>query len=341
MGRAVISSSTVVTTRLGKCVRGGYENSALRYRSVFFGTPPFAVPALKALAEVTSVAAVVSQPDRPSGRGMKLKPSAVKLTALELGLPVHQPEKVRTGALQKWLEELEVDVALVVAYGRILPLGVLNAPRLGCVNLHASHLPRWRGAAPIQWAILKGDTSTGISLMQMDVGMDTGPVFLSQKMAINSAQTGGELTEALSHLAASMVVKHLPSLLDGKLLARPQDNSHCTEAPPVRACHFLIDWHKSAVEIANQVRAFAPAPGAVTYLNGARLKILQAQPMPDKNAPVGLLSLNDSRVEIGCGQGSLSILVAQAAGRKAQPIRDLLNGRVLREGQQLTSEPAQ
>ena len=191
-------------------------------RAVFFGTPAIAVPALRALAEVAEIVAVVCQPDRPAGRGLTLQPPAVKAAALELGIEVHQPVKVKTGNLDEWLRERTPDVALVMAYGRILPPAVLGAPRRGCMNLHASLLPRWRGAAPINWAIANGDTESGVCLMQMDEGLDTGPVFARLSVPIGPQETAGELAEQLAATAAQLVRESLALAVDGALVALPQ-----------------------------------------------------------------------------------------------------------------------
>src|SRR5689334_20250065 len=191
-------------------------------RAVFFGTPELAVPSLRALSEVSEVVGVVCQPDRPAGRGLELRQPAVKRVALELGLTVYQPEKVRTGELANWLLERDLDVALVLAYGRILPKPVLEAPRRGCVNLHASLLPRYRGAAPIQWAIVRGEQQTGISLMQMDEGLDSGPVYSRHEIGIGPDETGAELAARLSELAAQVVRADLARVVKGELRAEAQ-----------------------------------------------------------------------------------------------------------------------
>jgi methionyl-tRNA formyltransferase len=291
-------------------------NAAVTIRSVFFGTPAFAVPALEALHRVTQVVGVVSQPDRRAGRGMQLTAPAVKQTALALGLPVIQPEKVRTGELERWLRERAADVALVAAYGRILPIGVLSAPRRGCLNLHASILPDYRGAAPIQWALLDGRTETGISLMQMDEGMDTGPVFATRRLAIPPRMNGGDLGEELARLAAAMVGEELLAAVEGSLHASPQDSARATLAPPLTREQFWIDWTRSSTELLNQVRAFAPAPGAVTRSGQKRLKVLEAQlgSTTCSEAPGTILVGARGGLEVACGSGALELLCAQLEG---------------------------
>src|SRR5450432_2108021 len=199
---------TRTRSRRPSCAAGRHAHSSgirTSVRAVFFGTPAIAVPALRALAEVAEIVGVVCQPDRPAGRGLKLQPPAVKTAALELGYAVHQPVKVKTGNLDQWLSDRAPDVALVLAYGRILPSAVLSAPRRGCMNLHASLLPRWRGAAPINWSIMHGDHETGVCLMQMDEGLDTGPVYARRAIAIGDQETAGELAERLAATSAQLV----------------------------------------------------------------------------------------------------------------------------------------
>jgi methionyl-tRNA formyltransferase len=312
-------------------------NSLVTLRSVFFGTPEFAVPALSALHEHTRVVGVVCQPDRRSGRGMRLAAPPVKEAAHARGLDVYQPLRVRDGALASWLENLHVDFALVAAYGRILPPAVLAAPAHGCLNLHASILPAYRGAAPIQWAIANGDPETGISLMQMDAGMDTGAVFAVRRLPIPDGMNGGELTRVLSELAASMVQDELLAAVAGRLGAVPQDPGLATYAPPIVKEHLAIDWTQSSERIVNQVRAFAPAPGAFTFASGRRLKILEARrgPSDAAGAPGTLLGTRQEAALIACGAGSVEVWRAGAEGKHPQSGRDLVNGRLLGQGQQL------
>lgn len=310
---------------------------AVAIRSVFFGTPAFAVPALEALHRATQVVGVVSQPDRRAGRGMQLTAPAVKQTALALGLPVIQPEKVRTGELERWLREQRADVALVAAYGRILPGGVLTAPRCGCLNLHASILPDYRGAAPIQWALLDGKAETGISLMRMDAGMDTGPVYATRRLTIPPRMNGGELADELARLAAAMVEEEFLAAVAGTLHAVPQDSTRATQAPPLERDQFWIDWTRSAPALVNQVRAFAPAPGAVTRIGQKRLKVLDAQlGTSGRSEPPGtLLAGAQGGLEVACGSGTMELLRAQLEGGRAQSASDLQRGRVLQPGQRL------
>jgi len=279
-------------------------------RAVFFGTPPIAVPSLLALTRVAEVVGVVTQPDRPAGRGLQLHEPAVKVKARELGIPVNQPKKVRTGELSAWLRELAPDVGLVIAYGRILPADVLSAPRLGCLNLHASLLPRYRGAAPIQWSIIEGEKETGISLMQMDEGLDTGPVYSRHVLTLAGDETTGSLTERLADLAAQVVESDLSRVVRGELVAVAQDAGLATHAPPIEREHTLVDWKRSARVIAQQVRGLSPRPGAVTSLGGKQLRLTQAVP----------------------GLAPFELLSAQVEGKRELPARDLVNGRVLVAG---------
>jgi methionyl-tRNA formyltransferase len=304
-------------------------------RAVFFGTPSIAVPALRALTQVAEVAAVVCQPDRPSGRGLKLAAPAIKEAALELGLSVHQPTKVRTGELAAWLRDKHADVALVMAYGRILPADVLGAPRRGAMNLHASLLPRYRGAAPINWAIVNGETQSGISLMQMDEGLDTGPVYSRHALDLTETETAGTLADRIATLAAHVVRADLAAAVDGKLTAEPQDESQASHAPLIERQHLQVDFNRSALEISRLVRGMAPRPGAFTMLDGKVLRLHEARPaagpMPPGAAP-GTISILGKRALIATGQGCLELVNAQLEGKKPLMAVDLINGRVLTEG---------
>lgn len=304
---------------------------------MFFGTPEIAVPALRALVSVTEVVGVICQPDRPAGRGLKLHPPPVKEAALELGLDVFQPTKVKDGSLLQWLTERRVDVAVVLAYGRILPPAILQCPRFGCVNLHASLLPKYRGAAPINWALFNGETRTGMSLMQMDEGLDTGPVFERREIEIESGWDSGQLGRALGQLAARMIQEDLPRVFAGQQPA-PQDPALATHAPPFGSEQLVIDWSRDAVAIHNQVRAFGPRPGAHSWLAGKRLRILETEPLanyPD-GAQVGQVVVAEGgEAVVQTGRGGLRLLRAQLEGKKELGARDLVNGRVLRVGQTL------
>jgi methionyl-tRNA formyltransferase len=278
---------------------------------------------------------------------MKLREPPVKEAANALGVRVYQPIRVRDGELEAWLRELDVDVAVVAAYGRILPPGVLSAPKLGCVNLHASILPAYRGAAPIQWALMHGESETGISLMQMNEGLDTGAVYAVRRLPITPDMDAGRLTDELAALAADVVRNELMSTLGGRLVALPQDERLATYAPPIAREHQAIDWSRASHEIVNQVRALAPAPGAFTLAGERRLKILElgVGSISNPGNPGLVMEHASGAVEVACGVSSVELRRAQAEGRTAQTGRDLLNGRFIQAGQRLGhahgSTPAQ
>ena len=302
-------------------------------RSVFFGTPEIAVAALRALADTSELIGVVCQPDRPKGRGLEVQEPPIKRAARELGVPVHQPLKVKTGSLDQWLLERAIDVAVVFAYGRILPEPVLMAPRRGCMNLHASLLPKYRGAAPIEWAIAGGETETGISLMQMDAGLDTGPVFAKRALPIGERETAGELAARLSELAAVVVREDLPRAVSGELRALPQDDALATLAPLIQREHGRLDWSAPALRIDRLIRAMTPRPGAHTLLRGKQLKVIQALPVAaSADAAPGTVLVSKGEVTVAAGEGAIAVLRAQLEGRKALDAVDLINGRVLKTG---------
>lgn len=260
----------------------------------------------------------------------------VKRVALELGLSVFQPERVKDGTLEQWLKERAVDVAVVLAYGRILPPGVLAAPRHGCLNLHASLLPKYRGAAPINWAIVNGERETGISLMQMDEGLDTGPVYVRRTLPIGPEETAGELAARMAELASTVVLEDVPRVLRGELVAEPQDESLASYAPPITREHLELHFENPAQRIADRVRGMAPRPGAFTTLRGKKLKVLSARAVErEAKGPPGSVEVDGTRVFVTTGEGVLEILSAQLEGRTVQPARDLVNGRVFRDGDRL------
>jgi methionyl-tRNA formyltransferase len=305
-------------------------------KTVFFGTPPIAIPALETLSQISELVGVVCQPDRPAGRGLQQQEPAVKRWALERGLDPFQPTKVRDGQLAQWLAALSPDVAVVLAYGRILPQDVLDAPKRGCMNLHASLLPRHRGAAPIQWSILSGDSCTGISLMQMDIGLDSGPVYSQRSIPIRSDETTGSLTERLAQLAADVLRDDLARAVSGELTAMPQDASSITLAPPIRHADQLLDFTGAATALDCRIRALAPKPGAVCLLRNRRLKILAScvanEPTP---GPPGSVSVTKGRIFVATAQGSLELLRLQLEGKAVQSARDIVNGRGIADGDRL------
>jgi methionyl-tRNA formyltransferase len=304
-----------------------------RVRAIFFGTPAIAVPSLHALADVAEIVGVVSQPDRPSGRGLETHPTPIKAAALALGAEVHQPLKVRTGELSAWMRERRADVALVLAYGRILPRDVLDAPRAGCLNLHASLLPKLRGAAPINWAIVRGEAETGISLMRMDEGLDTGPVFSTEKLAIDARETGGTLAEKLANLAAEVVRRDLTRAVSGEIEPTPQDALLATHAPPITRDDCRVDWTKSAADVDRLVRGMAPRPGTFTSVRDKQLSLVEVRPFdePVDGAP-GTVRLVHKAVRVATGRGSVEIVRAKLEGKREQGGADLVNGRVLVDG---------
>ncbi|HHH29016.1 MAG TPA: methionyl-tRNA formyltransferase [Polyangiaceae bacterium] len=307
-------------------------------RAIFFGTPAIAVPSLRALADVAEVTAVVCQPDRPAGRGMKLRPPPVKEAALELGLPVHQPTKVRNQAFADWVTAQQTDVALVIAYGRILSQRVLDGPRRGCMNLHASILPRYRGAAPINWAIVHGETETGIALMQMDAGMDTGPVFTTRTLPIGPDETAGELAERLGQLAAVVVREDLPAAVNGTLRATPQDHDAATMAPMMSKEDGRIDWSQPAKRVHDHARGMTPWPGAHTTLDGKRFKVLATRRLDTTSeaTPGTVVDIATSGEQphavVSCGEGCVALLRGQLAGKKALDAGQLAAGRTIAVG---------
>lgn len=307
-------------------------------RAIFFGTPEIAVPSLEALVEVAEVVGVVCQPDRPAGRGLELKAPPVKRRALELGLAVVQPEKVRTPDFAAWVREREADVGLVIAYGRILPRAVLDGPKRGCLNLHASILPRYRGAAPITWAIVRGERETGISLMQMDEGMDTGPVYTIRRTPIGPDETADELAARLGALAAEVVREDLPRAARGELEAAAQDHAAATTAPILDKRDGKIPWEKPAREVHDHVRGMTSWPGAFTTLEGKTLKVLSTRVIAEDGvsaAPGTVVAADRHLVRIACGAGEIAILRAQMEGRKALGAAELVAGRTLRADQTL------
>jgi methionyl-tRNA formyltransferase len=310
-------------------------------RTIFFGSPEFAVPCLEALHEISEVAAVVCQPDKPAGRGLSLRAPAVKLRALELGLDVLQPTKVRSSELAETLRDLGADVGVVVAYGRILPRAVLEAPRLGCVNVHASLLPRWRGAAPIQWAIVHGDAETGVTLMQMDEGMDTGPMLASESTPIEPHEDAGALSGRLSSMGAELLQRELPRYVTGDLVAKPQDDAAATMAPLLRKEHGRIDWAKPAQAVHDQIRGMSPWPGAHTTLGSRPIKVHRASPSTldsDGALPGEVTALDAEGIWVACFEGTLRIHELQESGRRRVDARAFVSGRGVAVGDRFSSK---
>lgn len=303
---------------------------------VFAGTPDFAVPPLeRLLGGGWQVIAVYTQPDRPAGRGRQLRPSPVKARALEAGLPVFQPVTLRDPDAQTELAALKPDLMVVVAYGLILPKAVLEMPRLGCVNIHASLLPRWRGAAPIQRALLAGDRETGITLMQMDVGLDTGPMLASRSCPISAADTGGSLHDRLAGMGAELLVETLPRLAAGTVVPQPQDEAAVTYAEKLSKAEAALDWQRGAAALDRQVRAFNPWPVAETRLNGEVIRVWEACPLAGaaQAAPGQIVGISREGIDVATADGLLRLRRLQAPGGKPLAVRDFLNGRPLAPGE--------
>ncbi|HDS1631914.1 MULTISPECIES: methionyl-tRNA formyltransferase [Stenotrophomonas] len=299
-------------------------------RIVFAGTPEFAVSSLRAAARHHEVVAVYTQPDRPAGRGRGLAPSPVKLEAVARGIPVYQPESLKDEAAQQQLRDLQPDLMVVVAYGLILPKAVLAIPTHGCWNVHASLLPRWRGAAPIQRAIQAGDAKTGVCLMQMEAGLDTGPVLLHQELPIAATDTGGQLHDKLAELGAQVLSDGLGLLRAGiKPIARPQPEQGVTYAHKLDKAEARLDWALDAEALARTVRAFNPWPIAEATLAGERVRIHGAVALDEAHgqAPGTVLAASRDGIDIACGQGALRLRVLQREGGKAITAADYLNAR--------------
>ncbi|HEX3276821.1 MAG TPA: methionyl-tRNA formyltransferase [Gemmatimonadales bacterium] len=302
-------------------------------RIVFFGTPAFAVPSLRALLrEQYQVVGVVTQPDRPQGRSRsRLVAPPVKLGAQAADLTVLQPVRPLGDVFLAGLRRLEPELGVVVAYGHILRPEVLRLPRLGMINVHASLLPRWRGAAPVQHAILAGDTETGVSIMQMDQGLDSGPVLHRAATPIGPDETAGALATRLAELGAASLIEALSRLTAGSARAEPQDAAAMTLAPKIDREQARLDWARPAVAVARQVRAFDPAPGAWTSHDGAPLKLFGAVPIERRGAP-GCVLAADDRLVVGCGEGAVSLSEVQPAGRNRLPVADWVRGRSVAVG---------
>ena len=295
---------------------------------IFCGTPAFAVPTLeKLVAAGFCVHLVVTQPDRPKGRGLELVASPVKQSALRLNLLIAQPERIKTNdEFRSQLAALKPDAIIVVGYGRIIPHWMLDLPPLGNINLHASLLPKYRGAAPIQWAIAQGETVTGVTTMRIDAGLDTGDILLQQELPIAQDDTAETLAPRLASIGADLMTETLRGLQAGSIRPRPQDNSQSTLAPILKKEDGLVDFSRPAAEIFNRMRGFQPWPGAYTKFRGKNLQILKAQPRADA-LPAGELHLDTNRLFVGTGHNSsLEVLDLQLEGKKRTTARDFIHG---------------
>ena len=296
-------------------------------RVAFAGTPGFAASALQAIiAAGYEVPLVLSQPDRPAGRGMKLVASPVKQAALAAGIAVDQPAKLRSEAQRAALAACTPDVLVVAAYGLLLPREVLLLPRLGCINIHASLLPRWRGAAPIHRAIEAGDEETGITIMQMDEGLDTGPMLLRRSLPISPEDTTGSLHDRLAALGAGMIVDALDALEGGGLVVQPQPQEGVTYAAKISKAEAAIDWRRPALEIERAVRAFDPFPGAVTSMRGIPVKVWRAVVQQAAGAPGTISSVDVDGIVVACGQHALRLTMLQRPGSRRLAVREFLRG---------------
>ena len=297
-------------------------------RLIFAGTPEFAAAALVALHEAGHVIPLVlTQPDRPAGRGMKLTPSAVKYTAERLGLTLAQPQNLKAAETHDLLRAARAEVMIVAAYGLLLPQAVLDIPQRGCLNIHASLLPRWRGAAPIQRAILAGDVETGITIMQMDAGLDTGAIRLKFTLPISQHDTTGSLHDKLAQLGATSVVEALDRL--DALPPLPQDNALATYAAKISSAEARLDWQQDAPTLARQIRAYNPFPGAFTTLNGEIIKIWRAEAADFTGSPGEIVQADRNGLWVACGSRALQLLELQAAGKKRMDAGAFMAGRAL------------
>jgi len=299
-------------------------------RIAFMGTPDFSVPAFDALREAGhEIACVYTQPPRPAGRGQKERTSPVQLAAEAAGIEVRTPVSLKDADAQADFAALDLDAAVVVAYGLILPAPILEAPRRGCINIHASLLPRWRGAAPIQRALLAGDTETGVTIMQMDEGLDTGPELLREPVEITEDMNAGDLHDALSELGGRLIVDALAGLEDGSVKLTPQIEDGVTYAHKLERGEERIDWSRSAAEVARHVRGFAPWPGAWFEYDGDRIKVLATEVTAGSGKPGAVL---DDALTVACGTGAIRLLRVQRAGRAAMEAEAYLRGQAVPKG---------
>ena len=306
----------------------------------FAGTPEFAAQALDSILKAGyAVPLVLTQPDRPAGRGMKLSPSAVKQLALAHGIKVDQPEKLRTDAQRARLADCAPDVLVVAAYGLILPKAVLELPRLGCINIHASLLPRWRGAAPIHRAIEAGDAETGITIMQMDEGLDTGPMLLRRALPIAADDTTASLHDRLAALGGDCIVEALAALQCGQLSPTPQPAEGVTYAAKIGRAEADIDWSRPALEIERAMRAFDPFPGAVSTLRDTAVKCWKAQVVAGEGEPGRVLAVDADGIVVACGRDALRCTVLQRPGSKRLPAGEFLRGFPVSIGERFVSAP--
>jgi len=300
------------------------------------GTPAFAVPSLSALAKSENVTLVVTNPDRPSGRGQALSPPPVSVEAQRLGLPVFQPEKAKHPDSVARIAAENPDLIVVVAYGHILPKSILDIPAHGCINVHASLLPKYRGAAPINWAVARGETVTGVTIMKMDVGMDTGPMLHVREMPIADEDTARTLFDKLSLLGSEALAETLRRLHEGTLTETPQDNVLASYAPMLKKEHGRIDWSRPADDVRNLIRGMTPWPSACTFHAGKVLKILSASVREERGEPGEILDIGRDGIVVACGEGALALGRVQPEGGREMSSRDYAQGRRVMKGERLS-----
>jgi methionyl-tRNA formyltransferase len=310
------------------------NSSARKLRAVFMGTAPFALPTLRSLADTEEVIAVITQPDRPRGRGQEVAPPPAKELALDLGLKILQPERVKDPHFIAQLEELKIDVIVVAAFGQILPPAILGMPPLGCINVHPSLLPKYRGAAPINWTIINGESKTGVTTYLMDEGMDTGPILLSRQVEIKEDDTAEELGEQLAALGGDLAQETVQGLKEKGLQPIPQDEKGATYAPLLKKADGLIQWEAAADRIRNQIRGMLPWPVAFTWLKGKRMKLFRGRTGDGAGAPGEITSL-EGGIEVACGTGSLVIEELQLEGGKKMGWKEFSRGHQLTPGEKL------
>jgi methionyl-tRNA formyltransferase len=310
------------------------NSSARKLRAVFMGTAPFALPTLRSLADTEEVIAVITQPDRPRGRGQEVASPPAKELALDLDLQVLQPERVKDPHFIAQLEELKPDVIVVAAFGQILPPAILAMPPLGCINVHPSLLPKYRGAAPINWAIINGESKTGVTTYLMDEGMDTGAILLVREVEINKDQTAEELGEQLAALGGDLAQETVQGLKEKGLQPIPQDEKGATYAPLLKKADGLIQWEAAADRIRNQIRGMLPWPVAFTWLKGKRMKLFRGRTGDGAGAPGEITSL-EGGIEVACGTGSLVIEELQLEGGKKMGWKEFSRGHQLTPGEKL------
>ncbi len=305
------------------------------YKIVFMGTPEFAVPSLRAIhASGHEIVKVVTQPDRPKGRGRILTPPPVKEAALAMGIPVLQPESIDAGEFVTAMQDISPDYFVVIAFGRVLPINLLAIPKYGAINVHGSLLPKYRGAAPIQWALINGETETGVTTMLMDSGLDTGDIFLSRRIAIKPDDTSETVHDRLSLIGADLIVNTLDGLEAGEINPKPQNDAESTYAPALKKDDGRIPWRLPAERIVSFIRGVTPWPGAFTYYKGRRLKIFSARAVhePVSEKPGVILPRSSDELWVATGEGLLDIMEIQGFKGKRLPVKDFLHGAALEPG---------